>query len=133
MDDYRASAMSGLFDAPKAAESDLDEGVKECLPPGSEVLSVKGHGASLWTRSARVDTKLAEGTLKSYFLKTRFSANQTAWSMQVATGDNGRSMMRGEFESSKAINAVISGFAPGPVAWGTFKSDPDLHFFLQDN
>jgi hypothetical protein len=31
MDDYRASAMSGLFDAPEAAESDLDEGVKECM------------------------------------------------------------------------------------------------------
>jgi protein-ribulosamine 3-kinase len=40
-------------------------------------------------------------------------------------------MMRGEFESSKAINTVISGFALGPAAWGTFKSDPDLHFFLQ--
>lgn len=51
--------------------------------------------------------------------------------MQVAEGDNGLSMMRGEFESSKAINAVIEGFAPGPVGWGTFKSNPGLHFFLQ--
>lgn len=40
--------------------------------------------------------------------------------------------MRGEYESSKAINTVISDFAPGPVGWGTFTSDPNLHFFLQN-
>lgn len=51
---------------------------------------------------------------------------------QIATGSNGYSMMNGEYESSKAINTVVSDFAPKPVGWGTFVSNPDLHFFLQD-
>ena len=41
-------------------------------------------------------------------------------------------MMHGEFESMKAIQAVTPTFAPQPIAWGTFKSNPDLHFFLCD-
>ena len=39
-------------------------------------------------------------------------------------------MMEGEFESIKVINQVVPGFAPIPMAWGTFKSSSDLHFFL---
>lgn len=41
-------------------------------------------------------------------------------------------MMRGEFESMRAIHAVSPMFAPNPIAWGTFKSNPELHFFLCD-
>ncbi|KAF2253567.1 hypothetical protein BU26DRAFT_548009 [Trematosphaeria pertusa] len=118
--------MSNLFEiAPDikpesiASEIEVDEAVLQQLPQGCKVVGTKGHGASLWTRFARIDVQLADGTAKSYFLT-------------VATGPNGLSMMRGEHESSRAINMVISDFAPGPVGWGTFTSDPDLHFFLQD-
>lgn len=41
-------------------------------------------------------------------------------------------MMEGEFESMKVIHAVTPEFAPKPLAWGTFKSNPDQHFFLSD-
>jgi protein-ribulosamine 3-kinase len=51
---------------------------------------------------------------------------------QIATGSNSYSMMKGEYESSKAINTVVYDFAPRPVGWGTFVSNPDVHFFLQD-
>ncbi|CAO1601636.1 hypothetical protein XANCAGTX0491_005285 [Xanthoria calcicola] len=40
--------------------------------------------------------------------------------------------MQGEFESMTAIRAVSPTFAPKPTAWGTFKTNPDLHFFLCD-
>ncbi|KAI9780422.1 MAG: hypothetical protein M1839_006696 [Geoglossum umbratile] len=102
-----------------ALEIEADEAMVAQLPEDSKLVSTTGHGASLWTRSARVDTILADGVPKAYFLK-------------VAAGENGRSMMQGEYESAKALNAVVSNFAPRPVGWGTFKSNPDLHFFLQD-
>ena len=41
-------------------------------------------------------------------------------------------MMHGEFESMIAIQAVTPSFAPKPIAWGTFRSNPELHFFLCD-
>jgi protein-ribulosamine 3-kinase len=63
--------------------------------------------------------KFSDGTEKKYFLK-------------VASGDRGRGMLEGEFESMKVIYAVTPDFAPKPIAWGTFKSNPDLHFFLCD-
>jgi protein-ribulosamine 3-kinase len=41
-------------------------------------------------------------------------------------------MLQGEFESMKVIYAVTPDFCPKPIAWGTFKSNPDLHFFVCD-
>lgn len=32
----------------------------------------------------------------------------------------------------KVIYHVIPSFAPKPIAWGTYKSNPDIHFFLCD-
>ena len=39
-------------------------------------------------------------------------------------------MMRGEFESMTAIQAVSPSFAPKPIAWGTFNSKSELYYFL---
>ena len=36
---------------------------------GTEIQAIEGHGASFWTRTARVGTKLKTGSLQSYFLK----------------------------------------------------------------
>lgn len=41
-------------------------------------------------------------------------------------------MIYGEFESMKAIYAVLPDFAPKPIAWGTYQTLPDTHFFLCD-
>ena len=38
--------------------------------------------------------------------------------------------MEGEYESMKVVHAVTPDFAPKPFHWGTFKSNPDLHFYL---
>lgn len=38
--------------------------------------------------------------------------------------------MNGEFESMKAISMLLPDFAPKPLAWGTYQSIPDTHFFL---
>ena len=39
-------------------------------------------------------------------------------------------MMSGELTSMKAIHAALPSIAPTPIAWGTYTSDPDVHFFL---
>ena len=41
-------------------------------------------------------------------------------------------MMLGEYESMKAIHNIIPTFVPRPIAWGTFESNRELHFFLCD-
>lgn len=38
--------------------------------------------------------------------------------------------MQGEYESMKVLHTMTPDFAPKPIAWGTFKSNHDLHFFL---
>jgi protein-ribulosamine 3-kinase len=39
-------------------------------------------------------------------------------------------MVRGEYESMKEIYTLLPDFAPKPIAWGTYKDVPDMHFFL---
>ena len=39
-------------------------------------------------------------------------------------------MMSGEFKSMTEIYKAVPPFAPRPIAWGTYVSDPDIHFFL---
>ncbi|KAL9120229.1 MAG: hypothetical protein Q9187_003216 [Circinaria calcarea] len=47
-----------------------------------------------------------------------------------APGDRGRSMMHGTFESEKAMYSFAPKNVPEPVAWGTYKSQPDTHFYI---
>ena len=39
-------------------------------------------------------------------------------------------MFEGEMTSMTAIYDATPGFAPQPIGWGTYVSDPDIHFFL---
>ena len=54
------------------------------FPESSTLLSAKPHGASFWTRTARIDLESADKTICRYFMK-------------VATGRIGHSMLRGEY------------------------------------
>ncbi|CAG8981551.1 hypothetical protein HYALB_00013936 [Hymenoscyphus albidus] len=105
----------------------VDENVIAKLPAGSHSVYARSHGSSMWTQTARVETTQADETQKSYFLKAGFYT-----STHVASGDLGLGMVEGEFESMKSIHDVLEDFCPKPLAWGTFKSNPDLHFFLCD-
>ena len=51
---------------------------------------------------------------------------------QSDLGDRGKHMMHGEFESMKIIHTYMPDFAPRPIAWGTYTSIPNTHFFLCD-
>jgi protein-ribulosamine 3-kinase len=39
-------------------------------------------------------------------------------------------MMLGEFTSMETVYSVLPDFAPRPISWGTYASDPECHFFL---
>ncbi len=39
-------------------------------------------------------------------------------------------MMSGEFVSMTALHDTVPDLVPTPVAWGTYASDPNIHFFL---
>jgi fructosamine-3-kinase len=39
-------------------------------------------------------------------------------------------IVHGEFESMSAIHRVLPRFVPKPIAYGTYSTDPDTHFFI---
>jgi protein-ribulosamine 3-kinase len=50
--------------------------------------------------------------------------------MKLTSKETGKKMVRGEFESMKAIYTLLPDFVPEPIAWGSYKTVPDTHFFL---
>jgi protein-ribulosamine 3-kinase len=89
------------------------------LPPNSEILSVRPAGASAWVETVRIDVRLSDGTLKSYFKKAE-------------RGDLGRNLMLGCFESEKDVYVYLPNNVPKPIAFGSYSSDPDVHFFMAE-
>ncbi|KAI1293891.1 Fructosamine kinase-domain-containing protein [Xylaria venustula] len=81
------------------------------------VRCIKKHGASFWAKTGRIDVQLADGMPMSFFIK-------------VISGDAGRNMTRSEFESMSSIHKLRPDFAPKPIAYGTYETVPDTHFFL---
>ena len=77
----------------------------------------KNHRVSFWAHTGRIDVALADGTPQSFFIK-------------VISKDRGMDMVKGEFESMTAIHQAVPSFVPAPVAWGTYATIPDTHFFL---
>ncbi|EPE34733.1 hypothetical protein GLAREA_10427 [Glarea lozoyensis ATCC 20868] len=83
------------------------------------VIATRKHGSSMWTQTAQIFTSLPDGSPKSYFLK-------------ISAGILGFGMAEGEYESIAAIHKVKPEFCPKPHGWGTFKSNPYLHFLFTD-
>jgi protein-ribulosamine 3-kinase len=52
--------------------------------------------------------------------------------MKVATGDVGLGMLRGEYFGVKELHRFVPEGIPHPVAWGTYRADPNTHFYLCD-
>ncbi|KAK8123157.1 hypothetical protein PG984_011827 [Apiospora sp. TS-2023a] len=96
----------------------VDPAVLEKLPASSEIGSISAHGASFWTRTARLDTTL-DGAKQSFFLKT-------------SHGELGKTMMSSEYHCMKKINAIMPDLVPKTIAWGSYSNIPDVHFFLAD-
>ncbi|KAK8074470.1 hypothetical protein PG997_009133 [Apiospora hydei] len=105
-------------DIPVEAIQAVDPAVVEKLPPGSQIESISAHGASFWTRTARIDATL-NGAKQSYFLKTCF-------------GNRGRKMVASEYHCMNKIYAVMPDLVPKTIAWGSYSGIPEVHFFLAE-
>jgi len=89
------------------------------FPSGSKVVSAIPHGASFWTRTARVTIKLANGSTQFFFLK-------------IGKDDFSRDMLRSEYDGVNALYRIVPELVPRPIAWGAYVSKPDTFFFLAD-
>ena len=49
---------------------------------------------------------------------------------QVTQNDNGKGMVSGEFVSMTALHKAAPKLVPVPIAWGTYATDSNIHFFL---
>lgn len=58
-----SSAAPELFARIDANSTNID------LPAGTKGKNIKAYGASYWTRTARLDVQLADGSIQPYFLK----------------------------------------------------------------
>ncbi|KAI2468996.1 Fructosamine kinase-domain-containing protein [Annulohypoxylon bovei var. microspora] len=104
------------INVPIEAIQAVDPEVIAKLPHGTRALTIASHGASFWTRTARLDVE-ENGTRKAYFLKTSY-------------GDLGRAMMSSEFACTSQLRAPTPDIAPAPIAWGTYSNIPHVHFLL---
>lgn len=89
------------------------------LPKGCRVVSTEAHGVSFWANTGRINVELASGAMKSFFIK-------------VISDAVGKNMVHSEFECTKAIHALLPDFTPKPIAWGTYDTIKDTHFYLCD-
>ncbi|KAI1842480.1 hypothetical protein JX266_011375 [Neoarthrinium moseri] len=95
----------------------VDPQVHNALPRNCRVISIERRGESFWADTGRIQVALEDGTAQSFFIK-------------AIQGDEGRSMVRSEYESTKAIHCLQQDFVPRLIAWGTLESVPDTHFLL---
>ncbi|KAL7903975.1 Fructosamine kinase domain-containing protein [Trichoderma velutinum] len=95
----------------------VDPEVLSALPNIAEVLEVAYHQESAWAKAFRLNVRQKDGTIEDYFMKVSFD-------------HHGKLALMGEFESTSAIYKIIPEFCPKPIGWGTFKDDPNSHFYI---
>ncbi|KAI9688309.1 MAG: hypothetical protein M1820_010269 [Bogoriella megaspora] len=109
----------GRHAKPEKVPELLDEAVLTAFPSNSQILSIKPSGTSAWVQTVRIDVRNEDGFTKAYFMKSE-------------KGNEGKRLMEGSFESEKIFNEYAPNHVPKPIAWGSYKSDPDTWFLLSD-
>ena len=74
----------------------------------------------------------ARNTFSRFAYLCPFTYNRPVTFPQTSYGDRGKKMMSGEFVAMSAIYNAVPDLAPRPIAWGTYESIADVHFFLCD-
>lgn len=97
----------------------VDHAVRAKLPHGCEVSSITPHGQSFYGRTAKLKTKLLGGGEQMFFLK-------------VHQGDQREALITSEFRAMTAFNELMPDFAPKPLAYGHYASEPDAWFLLSE-
>ena len=89
------------------------------LPIGCRVVNTTRGGESLWVETLRIKVELPDGTEQVFFKKG-------------ASGPVGLNMMKAAFESEKLVYSFIPEHTPKPVAYGSYHSQPDMHFYVAE-
>ncbi|KAI4258495.1 MAG: hypothetical protein L6R42_005063, partial [Xanthoria sp. 1 TBL-2021] len=112
------------------------------LPEGARIASANAHGASFWTQTARLEVVLSDGSEIAYFLKiakddigkgmlTGVDSLCLSLSRFLSLGSHEAKLNTGtEYESAKLLHSFSPNGLPKPVAFGTYASDPNSHFYL---
>ncbi|KAI0145456.1 Fructosamine kinase-domain-containing protein [Xylariaceae sp. FL1272] len=100
--------------------SPIDEAVIEALPKGASFSSIERFAKSKWTVTGKVTARWTDGSEQCFFLK-------------IAFGEHGRSLLKGEFESSKMIHSVSPDFIPESVGYRRYKAqDLRVWFYMSE-
>ncbi|KAK7750908.1 hypothetical protein SLS62_007171 [Diatrype stigma] len=112
--------LSDEVNVPIQAIQIIDPEVVARLPPGTNAVRIEAHGASFWTRTARLETE-RDGVKGAVFLKTTY-------------GERGRDLLSSEYHCMGKLHAAAPDpyLVPRPIAWGSYSSIPDVHFFLSE-
>ncbi|KAL4993331.1 hypothetical protein BDV10DRAFT_199696 [Aspergillus recurvatus] len=90
------------------------------IPFFNRPLTVTSHGSPAWAYSYRIDVG-DNANRESFFMKMSFA---------VSLGDHGREALKGEFESTAAIHAVVGNLSSELIGWGSFKAQPEAHYYF---
>ncbi|KAI1737548.1 Fructosamine kinase-domain-containing protein [Xylaria scruposa] len=98
----------------------LDEAIIEVLPEGIKVVSAESWGLSAWTKIAKIDTILRDGTSKKYFVK-------------CGTGELTKRLIWGEHYSATLVASCAPECGPNPVGKGTYQDENNTptYFYVQ--
>ena len=97
----------------------LDPAITRSLSLVHSSTSVKAHGGSGFSMTAKITSQLDDGSKKEYFLKT-------------GRGKDAEVMFKGEHASLNALHGVDTTLAPKSYAFGTLEDSPDCYFLVTD-
>lgn len=70
------------------------------------------------------------GTSSRLVRSKSFAIDEHAQLGQISIGPHGEKALKGEFTSTSTIHSIVPGFCPKPIAWGSLKSNANMHFYL---
>ncbi|KAK4186126.1 Fructosamine kinase-domain-containing protein [Podospora australis] len=100
-------------------EHKLDENLLAALPKAGKVVSVTPSGMSDYCNTYRIEVSMPDGTTQLFFEKE-------------ASGEEGVGLMESAWTSETTTYSFIPEHVPRPVTKGTYKSRPDVHFYLAE-
>ncbi|KAL6721958.1 hypothetical protein ACLMJK_001063 [Lecanora helva] len=101
----------------------LDQSITGKLSYNARIVKASDQALNHATRIIKFHTRepalqaYQSGFYQIYFLKLR-------------SGPTGHDIVRGEYNSMKALSDVVPYLVPKPVAWGTLHQNQNLHFFI---
>jgi fructosamine-3-kinase len=95
----------------------IDLNVLLKFPKGTKIVSAGTFGASAWTSTSRIHIQHPGGQELYFFLKT-------------ASGDEGKTLVEGEYSIMSELNRWAPDFVPQPHSWGRCAQSNPVSWFM---